>query len=151
MSNKNHIQLILNDLKLHYNFKSNTDFAKFLGIAPQTLSSWYSRCSVDYDLLYAKCVGIDANWLLTGIGPMLRDGKIEEVQVPVIETPVQLDDNSYMKLVMDRNESLVVENYILKQEVEQLKQSRGKVADTIPYTDNLPKIGTHLAAEPRHK
>ena len=94
---------------------------------------------------------LNPDWLILGTGSVFREGKIEEVHVPTIETPVQLDDNSYMKLVMDRNESLVVENYVLKQEVEQLKQSRGKVADTIPYTDNLPKIGTHLAAEPRHK
>ena len=128
-----------------YNFYQKTGITR--GILDQ--NNGMSEENTTKFLVYYTEVSTD--WLILGIGPMLRDGKIEEVQVPVIETPVQLDDNSYMKLVMDRNESLVVENYILKQEVEQLKQSRGKVADTIPYTDNLPKIGTHLAAEPRHK
>jgi len=148
MSKINHIPLILNDLKLHYNFKSNTDFAKFLGIAPQTLSSWYSRCSVDYELLYAKCVGIDANWLLTGAGAMLREEKKEEI---ISENTISVVDNNSMGFILDRYEALAAENALLKQEVEQLKQSRGKYPDTIPYTDSTQKLSTSLAAEPAHK
>lgn len=72
MSRKNKIELILNKLKEHYAFTTNKEFAKFLGIAPTTLSSWYSRNTIDYDLIYSKCVDIDANWLLTGEGEMLR-------------------------------------------------------------------------------
>lgn len=59
---------ILKDLKDHYGFKSDTEFAEFLGIAVQTLSSWYRRNSFDIDLLYSKCINIDANFLLTGKG-----------------------------------------------------------------------------------
>ncbi len=59
---------ILNDLKAHYGFKSDTDFALFLGIKPQTLSSWHQRNTFDIALLYAKCVNIDGNFLLTGTG-----------------------------------------------------------------------------------
>ncbi|MDK2909677.1 MAG: repressor LexA [Bacteroidales bacterium] len=73
MSKKRNIEMILNKIKEHYGFKTNTEFAAFLGIAPTTLSSWYARQSVDYDLLYSKCVEIDGNWLLTGEGPMLRE------------------------------------------------------------------------------
>lgn len=68
MSNKNNKSLILNNIKEYYKFKSNTDFASFLGIAPQTLSSWYSRNTFDYDLLYSKCVGINGDYLLSGNG-----------------------------------------------------------------------------------
>ncbi|OWP76869.1 LexA family transcriptional regulator [Flavobacterium oreochromis] len=59
---------ILKDLKTHYSFKSDTDFAGFLGISVQTLSSWYTRNTFNIDLLYAKCVNIDGNFLLTGKG-----------------------------------------------------------------------------------
>lgn len=72
MDNKKDISFILNELKLHYNFKTNSQFADFLGISPQGLSSWYSRNTIDYDLVYSKCVDIDANWLLTGEGNMLK-------------------------------------------------------------------------------
>lgn len=73
--NKNKINnMILNKIKEYYNFKTNTEFANFLGIPPTTLSSWYSRNTMDYHLIYAKCKDIDANWLLTGEGEMLRQG-----------------------------------------------------------------------------
>jgi len=148
MSKINHIPLILNDLKLYYNFKSNTDFAKFLGIAPQTLSSWYSRCSVDYELLYAKCVDIDANWLLSGNGTMLRNEIAKEIRS---DNPTPVVDSASMGFILDRYEALAVENAQLKQEVEQLKQSRGNGSDSIPYTDPTQKLSTSIAAEPAHK
>ena len=59
---------ILKDLKAHFGFKSDTDFAGFLEIKPQTLSSWYTRNTFDIELLYAKCVNVDGNYLLTGKG-----------------------------------------------------------------------------------
>lgn len=65
--------LILNLIKLHYKFKTDTDFAKFLGVTPQVLQNWKTRNTLDYDLLYTKCVDIDGNWLLTGKGKMLRE------------------------------------------------------------------------------
>ncbi|ROH98375.1 helix-turn-helix transcriptional regulator [Chryseobacterium sp. G0240] len=64
--------LILNLIKLHYKFKTDSDFAKFLDISPQMLANWKTRNTIDYDLIYTKCVDIDANWLLTGKGDMIR-------------------------------------------------------------------------------
>ena len=60
--------LILNKLKSHYGFNSDTDFSKFLGIKPQTLSSWHSRNTFDIDLIYSKCVNVNGDFLLSGIG-----------------------------------------------------------------------------------
>lgn len=72
--------MIINQIKDYYKFKSDAEFARFLGIKPQTLSSWYSRNTFDIDLMYAKCVEIDGNWLLSGKGPMLKsDMKIQEL------------------------------------------------------------------------
>jgi phage repressor protein C with HTH and peptisase S24 domain len=85
MSIKKNNSLILNEIKTHYSFKSNAEFAAFLGIAPQTLSSWYSRNSIDYELLYAKCVDVDANWLLTGEGDMLRKNDLQQLSFSVSE------------------------------------------------------------------
>lgn len=65
--------LILNEIKNHLGFKKDSDFANFLGIKQNTLSTWKSRNVIDYDLIIAKCDGIDANWLLTGKGSMLKE------------------------------------------------------------------------------
>lgn len=78
MSNNKIKSLILNRLKQHYGFNSDTDFANFLGIKPQTLSSWHSRDTFDTELLYAKCINLDANFLLTGEGEIEKQNIKEE-------------------------------------------------------------------------
>ena len=72
MSKKIDKALILSKIKSHYNFEKDADFARFLEIKPQTLSSWYSRNTFDIELLYSKCVEINPEWLLTGKGEMLK-------------------------------------------------------------------------------
>jgi len=65
--------MILSEIKSHYRLKTDADFARFLEIKPQTLASWYTRNSFDIELLYAKCVDINSDWLLSGTGAMLRN------------------------------------------------------------------------------
>ena len=88
------------------------------------------------------------DWLLTGEEPMFREEKKTEI---IPENTISLVDKNSMGFILDRYEALAAENAILKQEVEQLKQSRGKYPDTIPYTDSTQKLSTALAAEPAHK
>lgn len=65
---------ILNDIKKHYAFKRDTDFATFLGISPQVLYNWKARNTFDTELVYSKCEDINSEWLLTGNGAMLKNG-----------------------------------------------------------------------------
>ena len=64
--------IIINELKKYLNINTDTKFAKFLGLKQNTISSWKSRNSLDYDLIISKCDQINANWLLTGEGEMLK-------------------------------------------------------------------------------
>jgi|SRR5690606_5573934 len=57
--------LILNKIKLHYGFKSDAEFARFLGIKANSLSNWYKRNTIDYDLVFTKCEDINLEWLLS--------------------------------------------------------------------------------------
>jgi len=68
-------KLILSKIKLHYGFKTETEFAKFLGISSNTLFNWYSRNTIDYERVVTKCVDIDANWIFTGVGNMLKSSQ----------------------------------------------------------------------------
>lgn len=63
---------ILNEIKSYLGFSKDADFARFLGISPQTLSSWHRRNMYDIDILYAKCVDINPEYLISGRGDMLR-------------------------------------------------------------------------------
>jgi len=64
----------INNIKMHYGFNRDTDFAKFLGISPQVLYNWKARNTFDTELVYEKCFDINPEWLLTGNGNMLKTG-----------------------------------------------------------------------------
>ena len=72
MNTKINKLLILNGIKSHYNFVSDSEFAKFLEIKPQTLSSWHMRNTSDIELLCSKCKNINTKYLLTGIGDIKK-------------------------------------------------------------------------------
>ena len=69
--------LIINEIKKYYKIDSDAEFARYLGIKPQTLNSWRVRNTLDYDLLSAKCVDINMDWIIRGAGDMLKSKKIE--------------------------------------------------------------------------
>ena len=62
---------IVNALVEHYCNGNKSQFAKKLGVKPQTINTWIARDSFDIDLIYSKCEYISARWLLTGEGEML--------------------------------------------------------------------------------
>lgn len=64
--------LVLNKLQSHYKFKKDTEFAEFLGISGQLLSKWKLRSTFDIDILYTKCIDANADFLLSGKGPILK-------------------------------------------------------------------------------
>jgi hypothetical protein len=65
--------LILNEIKSYYGFKKDADFARFLGITPQTLSNWKARDTFDPVLVYTKCVDLNPHWVLVGEGEMTKN------------------------------------------------------------------------------
>lgn len=69
MTKKERLEAII----AHYSDGKPSVFAKMIGVAPSTISSWLSRDTIDYDLLFAKCEKLSSDWLLTGEGNMLRD------------------------------------------------------------------------------
>lgn len=62
----------LEALIAHYSDGKPTQFAKYIGVAPSTISTWLARDSFDYDLLFAKCENVSPEWLFTGNGDMLK-------------------------------------------------------------------------------
>lgn len=73
---------MLEQLIMHYEEGNKTRFARRLGISPQGVSTWLSRGTIDYELIYAKCENINADWLLSGEGTMLRADSTPTVLSP---------------------------------------------------------------------
>lgn len=57
----------------HYTNGNKSQFAKMLGITPQTINTWIARNTFNAELVYAKCDNISADWLLTGCGEMIKE------------------------------------------------------------------------------
>ncbi len=81
MDKKNRLEAIIK----HYSNGKPSIFATYLGVAPSTISSWLSRNTIDYDLIFAKCENISPEWLLTGEGEMLRPEQSTPTAVPATQ------------------------------------------------------------------
>lgn len=77
---------ILDRIKEALNFKTDTELASFLGINKSTLSNWYNRNSLDFDVVFSKCEHISPEWLLTGRGSMLRISADSDTAPPLAST-----------------------------------------------------------------
>lgn len=73
---------ILNALIAHYCGGNKSQFAKKLGVKPQTINTWENRNSFDLELIYSKCEYISGDWLLTGEGEMLKSNHGEPSKAP---------------------------------------------------------------------
>lgn len=91
MNVKSDKTLILNEIKGHYGFKTDAEFARFLGIKPNTLSNWYARNTFDYEILVTKCDDLNTDWLF-GRGDMLKDSSKIDSRVTIREFKHKTDD-----------------------------------------------------------
>lgn len=98
----------------HYEDGNKTRFAKRLGLTPQGVSTWLSRGTIDYELVYAKCEHLNAEWLLTGRGSMLRK------DVPTPSEPVSAPSDAIAMRLMDKLDQKDAENKHLQSELRTL-------------------------------
>lgn len=121
MSAKINKSEVLNRIKEHFALKSNAKLAAFLGIAPTTLSSWYSRDTFDLDIIYSKCVDLNLDWLLTGRGTML----LSQPQTLQAENP---SDSPFINRLFD-----TIEKKDLK--IEELLKENARLEERLRLTE----------------
>jgi hypothetical protein len=95
--------LILNDIKNYLGIEKDIDFAAFLGIKRNTLSTWRTRNSIDYELLIAKCDWLNGDWLLTYRGNMVKDLDQSEKSV---ETKIMYNLPAVVTVDSEDNENI---------------------------------------------
>ena len=67
---------MLSALIQHFSAGNKAQFAKLLGITPQTVSTWLARNTFDADKIFAYCEGVNGDWLLSGKGEMLKGSNV---------------------------------------------------------------------------
>ena len=130
MNTKINKSLIFNEIKSYYNFVSDSEFAKFLGIKPQTLSSWHTRNTFDIELLYSKCENINAEYLLTGIGDIEKPNVEKKLHSESVTKSVtnNVTNQKYKKGYTNEDNPYIIEN---------LPTNR-KTADSIHEIQEVP-------------
>jgi len=80
----------------HFVDGNKTLFANNLGVKPQTISTWISRDTLDIDKIFANCDGLNAEWLLTGDGNMLKTDSASENNNKIYQLPDNCEDGMYI-------------------------------------------------------
>lgn len=110
---------VLNRIKEHYSLKGNADLARFLGVAPNTITNWYGRSTFDIDIIYTKCEGVSFDWLFTGHGKKVLE---DQSSIPASH-PV--DDSLLYTMYKEEkaeNKALIKEVGALEQKVKTLEE-----------------------------
>lgn len=84
----------LSALIQHFSAGNKAQFAKMLGITPQTVSTWLARNTFDADKIFAFCEDVNGDWLLSGEGDMLSSPSSSQPQ-PSVHVERLLDDEAY--------------------------------------------------------
>ena len=125
--------IMLDRIKENYRFQTDVEFAKFLGITPQTLSNWKSRNSFDAQLLYNKCPELNPSWLLCGKEPMITESKIQELQVNEAKSPYILRKKlSYLE---EEIKVLSQADKIMSESGSQIKKAIKLLTDQLQLTE----------------
>lgn len=118
--------LIIRTLRQELKFKTDKDFAEFLGINPTTLSMWHKRNTYDVDLLINKCELFNPNWILTGNGEMLK----KDVKSTHKKSTTLKNDALFMEFEGVRIPSDLVLAWLVKN-METLKQNEDQMFEVI--------------------
>ena len=74
MDKKERLQMLIE----HYANGKKSQFANMLGVKAQTINTWISRDTYDTELIFTSCEGVNAEWLITGKGEMLKTKEIKQ-------------------------------------------------------------------------
>ncbi|MBQ1760266.1 MAG: hypothetical protein II011_01490 [Prevotella sp.] len=75
----------------HYCDGNKAKFALLLGLKPQTINGWIARETFDSELIYSKCKGVSAKWLLSsGEGEMLEHSQNVNTSYSINEEIIRL-------------------------------------------------------------
>ena len=118
MSVKKTKSSILDRIKKAYRLKNNAELARFLGVKPKTISNWYARNSIDYDIIFSKCDDLDLTWLINGID---KNGVSSEV-IPVDDLSMEeketfkdiAKDERTIRAIISSNGSITLLNRLVQ-------------------------------------
>lgn len=119
---------MLEQLIEHYENGNKSQFAKRLGITPQGVSTWMARNTFDSELIFSKCECINAEWLLTGEGSMLKDDNLKSVDMP----KSNINESIIYKMYKEEKE----EKEKIRLEKEALIKENGRLEERVKFLED---------------
>ena len=110
-----------------YTSGNKAQFANLIGVAAQTISAWIARSTFDAELIYAKCRGVSAHWLLTGEGEMIATEPVGECEKCMIANFLREKDQKICEQAEEIGR--------LKERITTLEREKGKSASHAPTAD----------------
>lgn len=154
---------ILQKLIDYYAKGNKSEFGRILGLTPQAITSWLRRNTFDAELINAKCINVNSDWLLTGEGEMVTKNKGQE-QIPTsmpVANPCDVEkillsiqhevaeNNKFMREQMNIMQSMLNEAMqLLKKSQEYYERALelhegGDVSVHYPHTSYLAEPHMH--------
>lgn len=118
-------RLIINRIKKANNFSTDTELANFLGIKKSTLSNWYTRNTIDYDLVFSKCEHLNLDWLVYGkdeIKSNFNNNCITEPQAKYVKTPTDSRENDLEHTIEAQKRTIETQQEIINLLKKQLSE-----------------------------
>lgn len=83
-------EAVLRRLKRLYNIDTDLELAQFLGVSAPTVSNWKTRSSIDFSLVFSKCVGVNYHYILTGEGSPFAENEMGVKLSQQLKIPLEL-------------------------------------------------------------
>ncbi len=119
---------ILSRIKEGLNLTSDTELANLLGINKSTLANWYSRNTMDYDLVFSICEHLNLNWILTGEGEMLANPDENELNCSFEPDLTSDYERKFLEKQLDKKDNEIAK---LTQKIIQLNKEVGALEERI--------------------
>lgn len=132
---QNDISFIINEIRSYLGFKTDTQLADYLGVKRNTISTWRKRNSIDYQLIVTKCDFVDANWLLTGKGDMLKS---ETQPIISLEKELIVESIGDKQRIIDYQDQEIAR---LKRKIEELESEQKSLSTN---KEKVAKTTRHL-------
>ena len=98
---------VLDKIKSFYNFKSISEFARYLEVNSQNVRNWYARNNYNANLLIERCKEINPEFIITGKGEMLKTSTEQTETTPytVPLVPISAQGGSFNDFVVSVKDS----------------------------------------------
>lgn len=81
-------KVLINRLKEYLQIKTDDALAKHLNLSASAISTWKARNTIDFQLIFAKCKGVDWNYLFTGLPCVYSSLAVGEPKEEYKATPI---------------------------------------------------------------